>query len=551
MRKFFVVPAVIAVATLVSCQKQQTEAEKNAEVERQVQERLEAEHQAQQQQKLQQQQADLDAREKALAEKENAAAAMPARRERAESESVTRARAVSGAGPTSGYSTFYTKLEPHGAWLETADYGYVWQPREAESSRSWRPYTNGRWVYTDAGWTWISEEPFGWATYHYGRWTRLRGIGWVWVPGQQWAPAWVSLSQSNHYVGWAPLPPEARFDQRTGIHNWSDNYYDIGPDQYSFVSTREFGAQRIESNIVPPERNLTIVNQTTNVTNITYNNTTIVNEGPNYDEVRAQSREPMQRFRLERNASVDLNVEAPRPLVQGETVMVAAPVIAAPVASERPTRVKQNITQVSVDLGWGALADHEAAKKTRDKMKSEATPPANAPSKKFVKTAATSSPATQAGETSTTSTSVAPTAMPSPSVTMSVTQTPSPIATSTPRPIMTPRRSATAEQSATPVATSTPAASASVAPTASQRRGRLLVPSATPKPAASNSPVASDTVPSTQITPPPASPASTGAAMQQKSPEGKLKSQAQKFQPRKGEPMPSATPTATVTSIYS
>src|SRR5256885_3555192 len=147
MRKFFVVPAVIAIATLVSCQKQQTEAEKNAEVERQVQERLAAEHQTEQQQQLQQQQADLDAREKALTEKENAAAATPARRERAEPEPVTRARAVSEAGPTSGYSTFYTKLEPHGAWLETADYGYVWQPREAESSRSWRPYTNGRWVY--------------------------------------------------------------------------------------------------------------------------------------------------------------------------------------------------------------------------------------------------------------------------------------------------------------------------------------------------------------------------------------------------------------------
>src|SRR5438270_3051174 len=113
MRKFFVVPAVIAVATLVSCQKQQTEAEKNAEVERQVQERLAAEHQAEQQQQLQQQQADLDAREKALAEKENAAAATPARRERADSEPVTRASAVSGAGPTSGESTFYTKLEPH------------------------------------------------------------------------------------------------------------------------------------------------------------------------------------------------------------------------------------------------------------------------------------------------------------------------------------------------------------------------------------------------------------------------------------------------------
>jgi hypothetical protein len=480
MKKFFVFPAVIAVAALISCQKQQTEAEKNAEVEREVQERLAAEHQAEQQQQLQQQQADLDAREKALAEKENAAAATPARRERAEPEPVTRARAVSGAGPTSGYSTFYTKLEPHGAWLETADYGYVWQPREAESSRSWRPYTNGRWAYTDAGWTWISEEPFGWATYHYGRWTRLRGIGWVWVPGQQWAPAWVSWRKSNDYVGWAPLPSEARFDQRTGIHNWSDNYYDIGPDQYCFVATREFGAQRAESTILPPERNVAIVNQTTNVTNITYKNTTIVNEGPNYDEVRAQSREPMQRFRLERNASVDVNVEAPRPLVQGETVIVTAPVISAPQASERPRAVKQNITQVTVDLGWAAIGDHDAAKKTRDKMKAEATPPSNAPPKKFVKAAATTTTASQGAETPASSASV--TATPLPSATISATPAPTAAATSTPETKMTPRRVIPSEPSPTPAATSTPVPSASPLPTPAQRRERLLDPSATPAP---------------------------------------------------------------------
>jgi len=524
VKKFFVVPAVIAVATFVSCQKQQTEAEKNADVERQVQERLATEHQAEQQQQLQQQQADLDAREKALAEKENAAAATPARRERAEPEPVTRARAVSGAGPTSGYLTFYTKLEPHGAWLETADYGYVWQPREAESSRSWRPYTNGRWVYTDAGWTWISEEPFGWATYHYGRWTRLRGIGWVWVPGQQWAPAWVSWRKSNDYVGWAPLPPEARFDQRTGIHNWSDNYYDIGPDQYCFVATREFGAQRAESTILPPERNVAIVNQTTNVTNITYNNTTIVNEGPNYDEVRAQSREPMQRFRLERNASVDLNVEAPRSLVQGETVIVAAPAISAPQASERPRAVKQNITQVTVDLGWAAIGDHEAAKKARDKMKAEATPPSNAPSKKFVKAAATTTTASQGAETPASSTPA--TAPPLPSATISAMPAPTAVATSTPETKITPRRVIPSEPSPPPRTT----------------------PSATPKSAASTSPAASDTVSSDGIPAPSASLSPTTGASQTEATRGKFESQAQKFNPRKVEPMSSPSQSPAVTS---
>jgi len=558
MKKLFVFPAVVILAGLISCQKQQTEAEKNAEVERQVQERLAAEQQAEQQQQLTQRQADLEAREKALADKEKAAGSAPARRGRSESEPVTQPRAVSGARPISGYSTFYTKLEPYGGWIETSDYGYVWQPRETESSRSWRPYTNGRWVYTDAGWTWISEEPFGWATYHYGRWTRLRGIGWVWVPGNQWAPAWVSWRKSNDYVGWAPLPPEARFDQHTGIHNWSDSYYDIGPDQYCFVPTREFGAQRIESTLVPPERNVTIVNQTTNVTNITYNNTTVVNEGPNYEELRTQSREPLQRFRLERNVNVDVAVEPPRPVVQGETVIMAAPVIAAPVASERPPTVKQTIAQAAVDLGWAAIADHEAAKKAREKIKSEATPPSNAPPKKFVKAAMTST-SPQTVESPATSTSVS--SMPVPSATMSATQAPSASATSTAEPKTTPRRATSFEQSPTPATTSTPVSSAAPLSTASQRRGRLLVPSATPvrqmtpsatpKPAASSSPTPTDTISSTQIPAPLASPTSTGAAMQEGSPQGKFKSQAQKFQPRKIEPIDSVSASPTVTSTSS
>jgi hypothetical protein len=77
------------------------------------------------------------------------------------------------------------------------------------------------------------------------------------VPGDEWAPAWVSWRKSNDYVGWAPLPPEARFDRGTGIHNWSDSYYDVGPDQYCFVETRQFGAPRLENAVVPSERNVT------------------------------------------------------------------------------------------------------------------------------------------------------------------------------------------------------------------------------------------------------------------------------------------------------
>ena len=242
MNKFFLMPVAIALALLVSCGKQQSEAEKNAEIERQVQQRLDAEHKAETQKELATREADLATREKALADQQNApVAAEPSAPQvsapRSETTTEENRESEVATNENASYDTFYARLDPYGDWRETAQYGYVFQPRAAEGSRKWRPYTNGRWVYTDAGWTWVSEEPFGWATYHYGRWTRLRQVGWVWMPGNEWAPAWVSWRKSDDYVGWAPLPPEATFDLRLGIHQWADNNYDLWPAESAFFST--------------------------------------------------------------------------------------------------------------------------------------------------------------------------------------------------------------------------------------------------------------------------------------------------------------------------
>jgi hypothetical protein len=396
MKKLFSLPVIISLAIFCSCQKQQTEEERKAEVERQVQERLAAERQAQSEQQLAQREADLEAREKALAaEKERVAESTPVA-EALQTPLQSSRTDNSGNVATASYSTFYRKLDPYGVWRETPNYGYVWQPQEAERSRSWRPYTNGRWVYTDAGWTWISEEPFGWATYHYGRWTRLRNIGWVWVPGDEWAPAWVSWRKGNDYVGWAPLPPEAHFDRRSGIRNWADNYYDIGPEQYCFVPTNEFGARRLETAVVPVQRNVTIVNQTTNVTNISYSNTTIINQGPSYDDLRARSRQPIERLRLERQITANVEAETPRSVIRGDVVQIPAPVIATAQPAERPRKIKETVAQTVVERGWEGIADRQAAEKARAKIKSEATPPPDAPPKTLVRptraTAETSPP---------------------------------------------------------------------------------------------------------------------------------------------------------------
>jgi hypothetical protein len=101
---------------------------------------------------------------------------------------------------------FYTRLSPEeGDWVEAGNYGYCFRPRVSED---WRPYRNGHWVWTDRGWYWDSGERFGWATYHYGRWVDIRGTGWCWVPGNQWAPAWVSWRESDEHIGWLLFRPK-------------------------------------------------------------------------------------------------------------------------------------------------------------------------------------------------------------------------------------------------------------------------------------------------------------------------------------------------------
>lgn len=383
MKKLAVLLIVAALASFSSCQKQQTEEERKAEIDREVQARLAAERQTQQQQELERGQADLEARERALAEKEK----QVNRSAEAIATPSPAYQAPRGPEPHAGgsYSMFYTKLAPYGDWIETSDYGYVWHPYEADRSRTWRPYTDGRWVYSDVGWMWVSEEPFGWAAYHYGRWIRLRGIGWTWVPGDTWAPAWVSWRKSNDYVGWAPLPPEARFERRSGIHNWADHYYDIGPEQYCFVPTRQFGTQRVARAVVTPEQNVNIINQTVNVTNITYNNTTVVNYGPDYNELQRQTQQPIERLRVERRTNVNLESQTPQTVVKGEVVEVPAPVISKAQPAAAPPRVKEKIGKVTVERGWEGVHDPRAAETLRAKIKAESTPPPDAPPKTFVK----------------------------------------------------------------------------------------------------------------------------------------------------------------------
>ena len=272
---------------------------------------------------------------------------------------------------------FHDNLEAHGDWREVGDYGYCWQPRDVD--RNWRPYRDGRWLYTDAGWTWDSDEPYSWAVYHYGRWARVDRIGWVWVPGTEWGPAWVSWRRSERHVGWAPLPPEATFTRSIGFNVRVDADYDIGPTNYSFVDVRDFGSRRLSRVIIAPQQNITIINRTTNITNITYVNNTVINNGPQYDVISRESALPIRKLKLDRREDFEGDPRAVkgdqlRTVVKGDSVRIAAPTFDATPA-KAPRKVVAKVEKAEVNHGWKDAGPAEEVAKLRTKIKEEPAQP--------------------------------------------------------------------------------------------------------------------------------------------------------------------------------
>ncbi|MEO0017982.1 MAG: hypothetical protein RLZZ522_1265, partial [Verrucomicrobiota bacterium] len=169
--------------------------------------------------------------------------------------------------PVGDYGMFYDSLAAYGSWFQAPSYGYVWQPAVCRSP-GWRPYYDGRWVCSDSGWTWLSNEPFGWATYHYGRWAQLRGRGWVWVPGDQWAPAWVCWRENGSHIGWAPLPPETLAYRDCHWDNTVETRFGISAGWFNFVSVSHFSGP-IRSHCLPLAQNADYYRHTLNITNLT------------------------------------------------------------------------------------------------------------------------------------------------------------------------------------------------------------------------------------------------------------------------------------------
>lgn len=255
------------------------------------------------------------------------------------------------ADAESGTDYFYDALAPYGAWADIEPYGWVWCPLDV--SAGWRPYTVGYWTYTDWGWMWMAEDPWGPLPYHYGRWAFDASVGWLWVPGDVWAPAWVSWRYGDGWVGWAPLPPDVAWRVGVGF-TYSSSTIDDRIDRYSwcFVPTRDFTSTRISARLLPPSRNITLIQVTRNITNYEVMDGRPVERGLQPDMVERESGRRIPKYRVTETRTPQRGRGVTR---RGQTIEVFRPSVEPGSNSDDrlrvppPERVRTRLTREMVE----------------------------------------------------------------------------------------------------------------------------------------------------------------------------------------------------------
>jgi len=213
------------------------------------------------------------------------------------------------------YQEFYNDLAPYGQWLSDPQYGYVWAPYGVGGG--FRPYyTNGYWAMTEYGNTWVSNYPWGWAAFHYGRWAQSNYYGWIWIPGNTWGPAWVNWRQGGGYYGWAPMGPGISISISFG------SGYSIPNPWWTFIPCGNIYA-RDYSRYYSPRQTINIINNTTIINNTYVDNrsrNTYVT-GPRRQDIEAVTRSKVNVYQINnanRNGA---------PEIKGQNISIYSPTI--------------------------------------------------------------------------------------------------------------------------------------------------------------------------------------------------------------------------------
>ncbi|HWX80394.1 MAG TPA: DUF6600 domain-containing protein [Steroidobacteraceae bacterium] len=163
----------------------------------------------------------------------------------------------------------YQDLDDQGSWRPTPDYGNVWFPTRV--APGWAPYHTGHWSYIPPwGYTWVDDQPWGFAPFHYGRWIWFHEA-WGWIPTPPrpafgvyvrpvYAPALVAWVGAGAGVAWFALGPR-------------EVYVPSYPVSRRYVNQINISNTNVNTTVINNVYNTTVINnKTVNITNVNYAN---------------------------------------------------------------------------------------------------------------------------------------------------------------------------------------------------------------------------------------------------------------------------------------
>ncbi len=231
-------------------------------------------------------------------------------------------------------SYFYDSLSPYGNWVQTPASGWGWQPMAASVDSGWVPYRDrGRWMLTDDGWYWASDYSWGWAAFHYGRWEFELPYGWVWIPGNDWAPAWVAWVTTEGFAGWAPLPPGVRYRRGAGLLSAAGAgslkaRYGLKAASFTFVAPQHFLSRNVGRYAAPASKTEALFAAGTPVNNYSFAGGKIINMGVTAEQIAVATKAPVPKFAIKETTSP----ESAGAKSAGASMAVFRPDVAAPAA---------------------------------------------------------------------------------------------------------------------------------------------------------------------------------------------------------------------------
>jgi len=187
---------------------------------------------------------------------------------------------------------------------DNADAGayFVWRPAQelavslnAGEEPVYKPYANGQWVNTDEGWYFKAPTPAEEITSHYGRWAYNDRMGWVWVPGRVWAPAWVDWRVNDDYVAWTPIPPHVYIvNDAVSVPVIDD------ADRYVIVEKKNFVEPQLYKYMYLENKNKIMIKEMKKVDGVMVINRTVINKGPEVSVIETVLGKPVEKVSIKK-----------------------------------------------------------------------------------------------------------------------------------------------------------------------------------------------------------------------------------------------------------